>query len=359
MSGISNVGAGIGSLLGGLGGSSALFGAISGASSSNSADGLLNAISGGKGESIDQLLQNQKVDKQRNNIMTEVANRLTYIQEGRLEPTSEWEQVSAYAMETGQPLVVGINDKGKVEAVPQGDADLSRYTPAQQAQLYEAIDQVSEISAKVRGNRENEKLIAKLEGANTVVTGIMTGALVPEAQWEHDAQRLMNTKTPFKIALNNKGELMVQDQTTADMSDLPINQQKLLRSAASGLRTAIQTGNYTQLWQAEAKSYMDSKVSIHLEIDKATNQIQVKPNEGDNVVPKFLRDVPYPDIGADAPWKETAAQMIQDNKPFFLDFDQGGQLTVKEATAPNLIRYASPRNTYSQFSAGAVMSIIA
>lgn len=360
MSSISSVNAGIGSLLGGLGGaSSSLFSAISGGGSSTSSDGLLNAISGGSGQNINQLLNQQQYNQKRNGILTEVANRMGYIRSGQLEPSSDWEKVAAYAMETGQPMVASLNDKGQVEATPQADSDLSRFNPMQQKLLYEAMDQVSEMSAKIRGNKENDKLINKLENANDLIQAFSSGLMAPKASWETEANLLMTMKTPFTIALDNKGEIMIQDQTTADFGSMPIEQQKILRKAATDVRTALQTGNYNALWQADAKTFADSNVSFHLEVDSITHAISAVENKGSNIVPAFLREAPYPNIGDDTPWKKEAAQMIKDGKPFFLDFDQTGKLAIKEATAPNLIKYSSPQKSYGQFNPGSVMSIIA
>lgn len=273
MSGISGVSnPNIGSLLGGMGGSS-LFSAISGGGSTGVLSGLLNAISGGDGLSTDQLLAKQQVDQKRNGILTEVANRLSYIQSGQLEPSADWEKVAAYSMETGQPMVAYLNDRGQVEAMPQSDSDLSRYNTMQQNQLYDAMDQIAEMSAKIRGNKENDKLLNKLEHANDYIQAFANGQLTPQDGWEMEATRLMTTKTPFTIALDNKGEIMIQDQVTADYGTMPIEQQKILRDAATQLRTALQTETYTKLWQADAKTYAENNISFHLEVDSITNEI--------------------------------------------------------------------------------------
>jgi hypothetical protein len=172
------------------------------------------------------------------------------------------------------------------------------------------------------------------------------------------------------------------------MDDLPLDQQKVLRDAVAQL-PGVQgaNGTVTTQWQADAKAFSDAGVPFYLDVDptsldygpmtdnygyvkvdggghvmynKGTPSIVVKENSAENITPAFLKDAPFANIGANTPMLKKAAQMIQDGKPYFLDFDSTGRLTVKDTSAQNLIKYNTPAQTQnSQFGTGSILSLFA
>jgi hypothetical protein len=344
------------------GSGSSLFNAIAGkGSAKSSADGIFDILSpGATSKSIDEILNGQKSTSSTNSKLTEVAQRLTYMQEGRYDPTADWEKVAAYAMQTGQPLVVTLNGQGQVEANTQTDSDLSRYNTRQQADLLDAMGQIAEMAGKIQGNQTNDQLLAKLDGAEADLMLIKSGVTVAQSDWEKQGSLLMTLNKPFKIALDSKGDLMVRDQATADMSNLTITQQKILRNAVQSIPKIISSGDISEYWQAEAQSYAEAGVPYYLDIDSVTNKITVKENSATNITPNFLKEAPYPDIGANTDLLKQAASFIQDGKGFFLDYDPTGKLVAKEATAQNLIKYNSPsQNQSAALGLGSVLSLLA
>lgn len=365
MSSISFNGAAISGLLSGIsgGGASGMFAAISGGGqSTNQATATLQSLAGGgtgSAKDIGSLTRQQKTDQARNRMYSEAALRMSYMQQGRYDPVADWEKVASYAMQTGQPVTVSLNSQGRLEAVTQADSDLSRFSVAQQKQLSQAFSDLQEVAGKIKANKTNDTWVQTLEGANTVLNGIASGALSAQSDWERTGSSLLATGTPFKIALDDKGQITIKEQSLELAPDLPIESQLKLRDAAQGLSQTLSSGLVTEVWEADAKSMFEAGVGFYLDIDPVTQEISAKENSGTNIVPKFLRDPPYPDIGADTKWKQTAASLIQDGKPFFLDFDQGGHITAKEATAANLIQYNKPVNQIGSLGNGAVLSLLA
>ncbi len=307
---------------------------------------------------FDAILQNQQVTLTKNRIFNGAAERLQYIQSGVLEPSSDWEKIGGYLAATGQPFVVTLDSSGAVEITRQSDSDLSRFSVQQQKQLAVAFEELSELSAKVQGNAQNQKLIDNLEGAGVVLEGMRLGKLQPQSDWERQAKILAATGTPFKMVLNGDGELAVLDQTKSVQPEVPIYQKRILQQAVVDFQQAKSQGYGTTSWQNEALALANNGIAFYLDIDATTNQIQVKSNTDSDVVPDFLREAPYPDLKLDTQWKQDAADLIKDGKGFFLDFDTTGKIVVKENTGPNIIKYNQPKNELPA-SAAALISLLA
>lgn len=359
-------GVGIAALLQASNGSSAsgLFGAISGnVATSSTATNLFNAISPGStsgGGSIDGLLQQQKITKAKNSIFANVAQRLDALQAGTYKPKSDWEKVAAYAMETGQPVAISLDSKGQVQAVPQAQSDLSKYNLHQQNQLVDALNQVSVMAQKIKANKTNDAWIAKLNGAEYDLSGVFSGQLAAQSNWERQGVQLMAEHKPFTISLDAQGNLQVQDQLLDPMTNLTATQQKALRSALSSLPKVIADGTVTEAWQADALTFDQNQVPYHLTIDPVSNQISAVENSGDNIIPTFLKTSPYPDIGANTPMLKAAADLIKNGKSFMLDFDQGGHITAKPTTAQNLIKFNTPATQINTaLGTGSILSLFA
>jgi hypothetical protein len=351
-----------GLLQGASGASTGMFGAISGTAATTNIIDPLTILGGNSstGGSIQSILNQQKVTSQTNSIYTNVANRLTAMQNGQYQAQADWEKVADYAMQTGQPVAISLDSKGQVQALPQSQADLSKYSTAQQNQLYQAMNDISTMASKIQGNKKNDTMVADLNGAAADLSNVATGQLAAQSQWESQGQMLMAIHHPFTISLDSNGNLQVQDQVTSSMDNLPANQQTLLRSALETIPSMIANGTPSTSWQADAESYDQNAIPYYLSIDPITNQISAKEDSGQNITPSFMNTEPYPDIGDNTPLLKTVASYIQSDTPYFLDFDATGKIVAKQATAQNLIKYNTPATATAQpLTAGSILSLYA
>ena len=147
----------------------------------------------------------------------------------------------------------------------------------------------------------------------------------------------------------------------------------------------------TTEWQSDAQSFSKYGVPFHLEIDpynldygpktdsygwpvdasgkrsSVTGQptvykngvpsIKAVENSGDNITPAFLKEAPFPSIGDNSPVLKQAAALIKKGQAFFLDFDKGGHITAKAATAQNVIQYNAPAGSNLDLGSGSVLSV--
>jgi len=384
-------------LLQSAGSSSAMNNAITGQTKSTGQNVFDTIRPGSANQSISDILQQQKGTNQKNKIYADIALRLDYMQKGQYKPKADWEKVAAYAMQTGKPMVAYIDTKGKVQAQPQSDSDLSKFNLPQQTKLFNAMDAIFAMSAKMQANATNQGMIGKLEGAESDLIGVYTGQLPPQTaagtEWESQGVRLMQLKKPFTIALDNTGNLMVQDQAIADMSNLPADQQQILRSAVQSIPNTIGPDGFAvQEWQTKAQSFANRGIPFHLELDtttrdygpktnsygqpvdvngnvtfnpalydlkKGTPSIVTKENNGANIVPDFLKKTPYPNVGDESKFLKDVKSFIEKKQAYFLDFGPTGSVVAKAATAQNLIKYNTPKTTNQSFGAGSIMSLIA
>ena len=327
-----------------------LFGAISGKASST----------GTTPTTIDGLLQQQKITTQKNAIYANVATRLDAMRAGTYTASADWEKVASYAMQTGQPVAVSLDDKGQVQALPQSQADLSKYNPQQQKMLTNAMADIATMASKIQANKTNDGLVNKLSGAEYDLSMVATGQLSATSDWEKQGAMLMTEHHPFKISLDPQGNLQVQDQLLDPMTDLSASQQKALHTAVASLPKVISTGYITTAWQADALSFDQNSIPYYLTIDPVSNQISAVENSADNITPDFLKTAPYSSIGDNTPMLKQAASLIQSGKAFFLDFDQGGRVTAKPATAQNLIKFNAPAaQPNTALGTGSILSLFA
>ena len=379
--------------------SSSMFDALSGSGSMSAQSNIFDVLNpGGAGSSISSILQQQKVTTQKNQIYTTVAQRLAALQAGSLQPSANWEKVAAYSMQTGQPMTVALDSKGQVQVTPQAQADLSKFNAGQQKILTDTMKAVATMAGKITANKTNQGMIDKLAGAENDLNGVFVGALSPQAStpnnWEQLGVQLMQLNKPFTISLDSQGNLQVQDQAMTPDPSLPADQQTILQKAAQTLPNVLSpSGLITTQWQSDAAAFAKNGVPFHLEIDTSnldygpktdaygwpvdaagkrtsvTGQpavhkngvpgVKAVENSADNITPAFLNDTPYPDIGANSPALKQAAALIKAGKPFFLDFDKGGHVTAKEATAQNIIQYNAPAGSTASLGTGSVLSVTA
>ena len=129
---------GVSGLLQTAAGSGGMFGALSGTGSTMNFVNPLTILGGGAASgSLQTIMNQQKITNAKNHIFTTVAAHITTLEKGR-KPSADWEKVAAYAMQSGQPLSISLDKKGQVQAMPQGQSDLSKYNIAQQGELQTA-----------------------------------------------------------------------------------------------------------------------------------------------------------------------------------------------------------------------------
>jgi hypothetical protein len=61
-------------------------------------------------------------------------------------------------------------------------------------------------------------------------------------------------------------------------------------------------------------------------------------------VPAFLQTTPYPNIGADTPWLQQAATLIQQGTGFYLDIGSNGQVIVRQNNGHGINTFNQPRS---------------
>lgn len=347
---------------------SSLFNSLSGMTAASSGQAVFNALGGNAGEtqSIDGILQKQKIDSAKNGIYYNAAARIDYIQQGKLEPKSDWEKVVGYAMNKGLPSVTFIDDTGNVQSQLQSESALAKYNTHQQTRLLETMDQIGVMAQKIQANATNDSWLAKLKGAGNDLYLVANLILQPQKttpnNWEQTGVLLVNNGQPMKISLDAKGELMSTDQRyDSSVTDLPDSLRTTLLTAIREIPNIIHNGTALKQWELDATNFAQSKVPYYLEIDPITRVISAKENKAENITPKFLKTTPYSDVGDNTDALKQAAQFIKDKKPYFLDIDGTGQVVAKEVTGRTLIGYnAAPTNVLNtSMGTGGILSLFA
>jgi hypothetical protein len=297
------------------------------------------------GRAIQAILDDAQVKLSRTQFFNNVALRIEALRTGQIQPQEDWEKVAAYLATTGQPFVVSVDSKGQVQAQRQADTDLSRYNDIEKRKLTAALGEVDQIAQRLQANRKNQDWVDTLSVVPAVLEDIRSWQTPPEAGWQTEASLLAKSGIPFKIALNDKGELTVLDQTKSTFADAPPAHQRVLLDAIAVVRqtllTGISDGNY---WSAQAQAYSEAGMDYFLDVDPVTLGVVVKRNDAATIVPDFLREPPFPDIGADKPWKQIAADYIEQGKGFYLDLDARGEIVVRPNDGRNVNLYDQPRN---------------
>lgn len=344
---------------------SGLFDTLGGVGADTSADGLFAALgSGGATQSVDAILQKQRITSTKNAMYVDAATRIGYIQQGKLDPGSDWEKIIGYAMNKGIPAIAFIDDAGVMQAQLQTEADLSKYNPVQMRSLLESMDEIGIMAQKILANETNDGWLAKLAGASQDVYLVANYVLAPQDftpnNWEQEAVNLTTNNKPVKISLDVKGELQAIDQLyDPSLADLPETLRAKLMAAIESIPTTIENGTVLELWEVDAQNFATSKIPYYLDIDPITEEISAKENSPDNITPDFLKTPPYPEIGDNTDLLKEVAQFVKDKKPYFLDIDSTGQVVAKETTAQSLIKFNTPKAAASTGGAGSILSLFA
>ena len=362
-----------------------LFSTLAGTNGGGSNSALFGALAGGDGSatSVDNILQQKKVDLAKNSIYNNAAQRLAGIQAGTHTPSDEWEKVAGYAMAKGKPVVVSLDKSGQVQAQLQSESSLAKFNPQIQQQILQLDADTELMAQKITANATNDGWLAKLKGASNdlyqVYNSYVSAQTSTKNNWEQTGVLELQMHKPFKIKLDANGDLTVQDQASdPDLTKLPYGLQKKLSDAIASVPDLIRNGTgttkqstdgagnvtgtftYFEEWQTQAQSFANSGIPFYLDIDASTGTISAKENSAENITPDFLKKAPYPDVGDNSPALKQAAEFIKAGKAYFFDVDSTGAIGAKEATVQNITTYnktkTSPTTTQG---AGSILSLFA
>lgn len=309
-------------------GSGGVFGAIAGAANT--------------GGTIQAILNASQTAQTKAGIYASIADYLTALQSGQIQPTATWQTDAAYLQQTGQPFVVTIDNHGQPQITPQAQADLSRYTPPQQKILTAALSRLSIMAQKIQANQKNQSWLDILSSVEPGLQAIRAGQVTPAQGWQTEATDLAATGVPFKVVIDAKGNVAVENQFEDDFPDANLVDLPKLQAAVADLKTAMQTGITPLAWEAQAYTYAQQGQDYFLAVDDVTGNIVVQTNTAANIVPDFMKTPPYPDIGAETPWLRQAASMIKAGTAFYLDIGGNGQIVVRQNTGHNIATWNQP-----------------
>lgn len=312
-------------------------------------------------ESLDAIINQGKIETSKTNIFTNAATRLAAMTSGQYTGTADWEVSASYLSKTGQPFFVSIDaETGGVVVTRQRDSDLENYTQVQKERLTAAMDKLDGLVVKQNANLTNQGLVTTLENAAYDLEQIGTRAQTPTESWQFSANILRQSMVPFKLALDADGNITTLDQTKGQYGDDVTPAEKLrLQEIVAQWQEAVSTGIYTEMWQIEAKTSADLGESFYFDVDAAGDPV-IRQNTAANVVPEFLKEDPYPDLGADAQWQQDALAFAASGTAFFLDIDPQTQAVVaKELTAQNIITWNKGPAWQQAGQVGAIVSLFA
>lgn len=307
-------------------------------------------------ESLDAIINQASIERSRNNFLTIMSNRINAFAKGQIQPKEDWELMASYLSKTGQPMIVSISDDGKPEITRLRDSDLSKFNTVQKDKLTKALDQLDQLIVKQNANMVNQGLRYKLEDAAASLSKITLGKQLATEQWQIQAKSMMANLTPMKLGLTADGEVVASDQTKSALLDTPPEKRERLREVIGQWQAAAESGIYMEMWQVEAKVLNDQGKSFYFELD-AGGQPVVKENTPENIVPSFLKEDPYPNLGANQKWQKDALAFAAQGTPFMLDIDMTGQVVARQINAQNVINFAKPP-FYQQQNVGAVVSLL-
>ena len=295
-------GAGVLSLLQSAGSSGGIFGVLGGSSSTPmatiSALGVNNPLSG-QSESVQQILQGQGVQTQKNNIYNSIASTISAVASGQTQPSADWEKEAGYYAGTGVPFVVTLDSKGQPVITQQSQMDTSRYSLSQQGVLSNALSTLSTLAPEVQANNNYTNLKNQWNGIGVQLVDIKSNNQVATTDWQQQAATIMSINHPISFSLTPTGTVSVQDQTVSTFQDQPPAIQKVLTNAGQIIAGAVsatvaynqdlangvepsqalqqQVDQYSQYsWVNQASSYVTMGVPYTLGVD--TTQIDTSVN---------------------------------------------------------------------------------
>ena len=204
--------------------------------------------------SIGSILREAEIKTKKNNIFNTAIARLTRIRNGNLTPTAEWEKKAAAFQLAGQPFMLEIDDKGKLNAVAQKTDKLDSFSDFQKKKIKETVSNLEALLEKKNLVETREGLRTKLLAAATQVLQIES-KIPPTTGFDYQIQRLINTKTPFKINLDKDGNTVIEDQTKSFFTDKGVFHQRALQNAVNAFqKDQVATVNNITTTTANAKT---------------------------------------------------------------------------------------------------------
>ncbi len=307
-------------------------------------------------QTLDNIINQGAIERSKNNVLTIASNRINAFSTGQLNPKDDWEMSSAYLAKTGQPFFVTVGSDGKPEITRMRDSDFAKYNTVQKTRLNDALDQLDKLVVKQNANQTNQGLRMQLESAAKQLSRQQNGLEQPTDDFFIKAKNLTVNMVPFKLTLDSTGKLALGDQTKATFMDERADRRAVLQQTISDWNDAVTSGIYLQSWQNDAKTLADLGKSFYFDVDSLGRPV-AKENTVDNIVPQFLKEDPYPNLGATTKWQKDALNFAAAGTPFYLDIDGATQSVVaKQITPQNLINFAKP--PFYQQQAGAIVSLL-
>ena len=215
-------GAGALSLLSSAGSSGGIFGALSGGSSTPSptisALGVSNPLASA-GQTIQQIIQNQGIQTQKNNIYKSIADNVNAVATGQMQPSTDWQKLGGYYAGIGTPFVITLDSKGQPAITSQDQMDVSRYSATQRNTLTEALTTLQNLAPEVKANSDYTNLQNQWNDISVNLVDIKNNNMVPTTDWQQQAATIMASNHPISFSLAADGTVTVQDQTTSTFED--------------------------------------------------------------------------------------------------------------------------------------------
>jgi hypothetical protein len=217
------------------------------------------------------------------------------------------------------------------------------------------------------GAEANRKQI--INSALLRLRGISEGIIQPEQEWETVAGFLQLTGKPFKLSLDDKGQIEVEAQSESELKEYLPRQKQLIQDASakleeligqadfedtkSGLRAELAFGilrieemkNYSppeEFWERRFQTLSDAGRPVKLVLDGDGNKVaqdQLEHNffDVENVADRQkllnardeLRDILSGKRSATEGWHFTALGNQTSGDDYFLDLDDDGDIVVQ------------------------------
>lgn len=262
-------------------------------------------------------------------------NRLEGVRQGIIDPNpdQEWETLGSFFAATGQPFQLFLNEQGQLTAEAQATGELAGFSQAQKQGIYNAIDQFDEIAEQVDFENQKTRLLNKyVEGA--VKLSQLENYFPAEDRWELDFEHFRELGVPVQVGVNANGELTAINQLDHDFAEVENEGDRLKLLAARDELANILAGrgSATKDWHFKALGNKVEDDDYLIGLDK-NGDIEIRRNLHrdtptsaktlNHLIPDFLKE--ENEIEFDRPWKEQAANLYRQGKPFYFDYDNSGR----------------------------------
>ncbi len=291
---------------------------------------------------INQILENAKLDNNRQQIMRGAALRIRGIAEGTVAPKEVWEKVAGFLAQTGQPFTYSVSQAGEIEIQQQSVDDLSFVPLGQRPSMRAALQRLDEVRKEVDTINTKANLRNRLLDAVDRI-GKLQQFAPPDAQWERDFNLYRKLGQPVMIGLNPSGDVRAINQLNSNFDYVEDPNKRLLLQNASRDLNSILKGekSATETWHYSALGNKIAGDDYFLDVNDS-NQVVVRRNTAKrgvsttqpayqqtgqadyHIIPDFLKVSREDNNIFKADWERQAADMILSKKPFHLDAFGGG-----------------------------------